>query len=72
MTDVDSEGNHAEFLPGDRVFVIPAKMEATVIRQTLHYDCGESFWGNLELMFDDGIKGSCHCWQVKKLLRVAR
>lgn len=57
----------APFQPGDRVYVAPAKMEATVIRQIRHYDGPESWWGNLELMYDDGIKGTSHCWQVKRI-----
>jgi len=65
---IDSEGKGPAFLPGDRVYVGPVKMEATVIRQILHYDGPEyCFWGNLELLYDDGIKGESHCWQVKKL-----
>lgn len=55
---------YKEFL---RVLVLPNKMKATVIRQVLHYDMNESFWGNLELVYDDGVKGTCNCWQVEKL-----
>jgi hypothetical protein len=51
----------------DRVFVMPVKLEATVIRQILHYDMNESFWGNLELEYDDGTKGISHGWQVKRI-----
>ena len=63
----DSEGNPPEFQNGDRVYVIPLTVEATVIRQILHYDGPETFWGNLELQYDDGVKGTSNCWQVKKL-----
>ena len=63
----DSNGKPPEFYSGDRVFVLPTQMEATVIRQVLHYDMNESFWGNLELMYDDGQKGTSHCWQVKRI-----
>lgn len=54
------------FKKGDRVYVHPAKMEATVIRQIKHYDQGDEFWGNLELEYDDGVKGTSHCWQVER------
>lgn len=64
---LDSEGNPPKFYSGDRVYVLPLKMEATVIRQVLHYDLGETFWGNLELVYDDGVKGVSNCWQVKKI-----
>ena len=57
----------APFKKGDRVFVLPLGLEATVIRQIKHYDLNEEFWGNLELEYDDGVKGTSHCWQVKKL-----
>lgn len=64
---LDSNGNPPRFLPGERVYVIPVKMEATVIKQMLSYDSGESFWGNLKLKYDDGYWGTSHSWQVKKL-----
>jgi hypothetical protein len=67
MEQLDSAGKGPAFLPGDRVYVGPIKMEATVIRQVLHHDGPESFWGNLELLYDDGVKGESHCWQVKKI-----
>jgi hypothetical protein len=63
----DSNGNPPKFLPGDRVYVHPMRQEATVIKQVLHWDYPESFWGNLELQYDDGIKGTSHCWQVEKV-----
>ena len=67
ICEIDSDGRGPKFLPGDRVFVGPNKMEATVIKQTLHYDGDESFWGNLRLKYDDGIEGTSNSWQVKKL-----
>lgn len=64
---LDSKGNPPRFFPGDRVYVMPVKMEATVIEQMLSYDSGEYFWGNLKLKYDDGYEGTSHSWQVKKL-----
>lgn len=55
------------FKPGERVYVGPANMEAIVIRQHRCYDGDEVFWGNVELLYDDGIKGVSHNWQLKKL-----
>ena len=52
---------------GDRVLVIPLKREATIIRQILHYDGPECFYGNVELEFDDGSKGLANGWQCKKV-----
>lgn len=56
-----------KFLPGDRVFVLPLKMEATVIRQIKHYDGPDEFWGNVELQYDDGVKGVSNSWQLDRL-----
>ena len=56
-----------KFKQGDRVCVLPLKMEATVIRQIKHYDGDEEFWGNVELQYDDGIKGISNSWQLEKL-----
>lgn len=64
---LDSNGEPAQFEPGTRVYVIPLKMEATVIEQILHHDGWETFWGNLVLLYDDGITGTSHCWQVKRI-----
>lgn len=64
---LDSEGNPPMFYSGDRVIVLPNNMKATVIRQILHFDMNESFWGNLELMYDDGVKGTSNSWQVKRI-----
>jgi hypothetical protein len=64
---LDSEGKPPKFIEGDRVFVLANKMQATVLRQILHHDMNESFWGNLELLYDDGIKGTCNSWQVERI-----
>ena len=64
----DSNGNYAEYKVGDRVYVHPMRQQATVIRQVLHHDGPESFWGNLELQYDDGIKGISHSWQCSKVV----
>jgi hypothetical protein len=66
-TTSDTEGRPPTFIEGDRVWVNPLRMEATVIRQILHWDYPESFWGNVELMYDDGVKGTSNCWQLEKL-----
>ena len=65
--ELDSNGKPPEFIKGDRVSVLFNKQEATVIRQILHYDMNESFWGNLELLDDTGVKRITNCWQVKKI-----
>lgn len=65
---VDSNGKKPEYKEGDRVYVHPAKMQATVIKQILHHDGSETFWGNLELLYDDGIKGTSHSWQCSKVV----
>lgn len=65
--NIDSDGNGPGFHTGERVYVAPLKMEATVVKQRLHYDGPESFWGDLELLYDDGLSGASHCWQVTKV-----
>ena len=67
ICNIDSDGKGPQFLNGDRVYVGPNKLNATVIKQVKHYDGPDSFWGNLELQYDDGIKGTSHSWQVTKL-----
>lgn len=67
ICDIDSDGRGPEYHAGDRVLVLPNKMKATVIKQRIHYDGNESFWGNLELMYDDNTRGISHCWQVKRI-----
>ena len=67
ICEIDSDGRGPEFHSGDRVYVQPMRQEATVIRQIHHFDGPESFWGDVELKYDDGIKGTSHGWQVKKV-----
>lgn len=64
----DSKGHGPEYKPGERIYCHPARQQATVIRQVLHHDGDESFWGNLELQYDDGIKGTAHGWQCSKVV----
>jgi hypothetical protein len=65
----DSDGNGPTYKKGDRVWVAPAKMEATVIEQILHWDYPESFYGNVKLKFDDGTEGVSNCWQLSRVVR---
>ena len=67
LHESDFNENEPEFKAGDRVFVLPLKMEATVIKQRKMYDWDEPFWGNVELQYDDGEKGISHSWQLEKL-----
>jgi len=64
---VDDCGNGPIWKPGDRVWVAPLKLQATVIQQQLSYDSGEQFWGNVELLYDDGVKGISNSWQIMKI-----
>ena len=65
----DSEGNGPIYKKGDRVWVAPLKMEATVIEQILHHDHPESFYGNVKLKFDDGVEGESHSWQLSRVVK---
>jgi len=67
LNDMDYEGKPAPFQHGDRVLVGPLSMVATVVRQRKCYDGPDVFWGNVELLYDDGIKGVSNSWQLKKL-----
>lgn len=60
----DSNGYFPDWYPGDRVWVAPLKMEATVIEQILTWDYPESFWGNVRLRYDDGVEGISNNWQL--------
>jgi hypothetical protein len=57
--------NEPVWLRGQRVIVLPLMMEATVVRQLRHYDCGEEFWGNVIVRYDDGIYGESNSWQLR-------
>ena len=61
----DSEGKTRRWFIGDRVFVGPNGMIATVVKQRLHHDGSESFFGNVDLLYDDGVKGESNSWQLK-------
>jgi len=64
----DSSGNLRSFYKGDRVKLLQVPWRGTmgtVVRQILHYDCDETFWGNLVVDWDGGVRGTCNCWQVE-------
>jgi len=64
---IDSSGQTAKYTAGTKVRVGPNGMVATVIKQWLHYDGPESFWGNVLVEYDDGIRGTCNSWQLQYL-----
>jgi len=64
---IDSDGLGPKFHKGDRVYVHPIKMEATVIEQMLGTDGGETYWGNVRLKHDDGLTGISNSWQLEKI-----
>ena len=64
---VDSDGKGPQYQPGERVYVSPMKMQATVIEQFLSYDYPESFWGNVQVKYDDGVVGVSNSWQLMKI-----
>ncbi len=66
---LDSEGRSPHWQPGERVWVTPVAMEATVIEQILSYDYPESFWGNVRLQYDDGVEGESNSWQLAKVVK---
>jgi hypothetical protein len=64
----DSGGNGPMWRPGDRVWVAPLKLKATVIQQLLSYDGPDyCFWCYVELQYDDGTKGISNNWQIMKI-----
>ena len=65
--ELDSNGNPSQYNPSDHVYVLPLKLEATIIKQHLSYDYPESFWGNVSLQYDDGVTGICNSWQLKRI-----
>lgn len=64
---IDSDGQTAKFTSGTRVLVLPNQMQATVVKQHLSYDGSESFWGNVLVEYDDGIRGTCNNWQLERI-----
>lgn len=67
ICNIDSDGLGPKFNKNDRVYVHPLKQHATVIEQTLQYDYPDSFWGNVQVQYDDGITGISHSWQIEKV-----
>ena len=66
---VDSNGHGPSWRQGERAWVAPLKVEATVVEQRLSYDGEESFWGNVELVYDDGVKGVSNSWQLVRIVK---
>jgi hypothetical protein len=72
ICNIDSDGRGPKYRHGDRVLVVPLNQEATVIRQGLHFDGPESFWGNVRVKYDDGVQGISNSWQLKKITKESR
>ena len=62
--DDDLDRSNPPFKPGQPVWVRPCKRKATVIRQTIAYDGSEAFWGNVIVVYDNGLQGVCPLWQL--------
>lgn len=60
-----SDGRHAPFKAGDKVVFGPTGQMMTVVKQILHHDCGETFWGNLVVIDEAGEKAVVNCWQCR-------
>lgn len=67
MMEKDRPDHGPKFISGDRVLVLPLKMQATVIEQMHCYDYHNWFWGNVRVQYDDGLEGVSHSWQLRKL-----
>ena len=55
-----------EFKAGDKATFLPLKVEVEVVRQILHYDMGDEFYGNV-VVKHDGKEHTVNCWQLRKL-----
>jgi hypothetical protein len=64
----DSKGRVPQWQPGQRVWIACLGMQATVIQQTLSWDYPESFWGNVQLQYDDGVQGTSNSWQLSRVI----
>ena len=69
---LDSSGFPPTFMPGDRIKFLPwenAKTSefGTVIKQTMSFDSGNRFWGNVELDMDDNVRMTANSWQIRKI-----
>ena len=69
IKDLDDNGHGPSWRAGERAWVAPLRVEATVIQQRLSFDGNESFWGNVELLYDDGAKGVSNSWQLVRIVK---
>jgi hypothetical protein len=67
LCSIDSNGLGPRFLLGDKVLVLPNNLCATVVKQYLHYDGDESFWGNVLVKYEDNVLGTSNHWQLQLL-----
>jgi hypothetical protein len=67
---LDSEGRSPNMPAGTRVMFLPDRdpsKHGTIEMQMLHWDCGESFFGNVRVRMDDGRYIEANCWQCEAL-----
>jgi hypothetical protein len=54
-----------EFKAGEKVYSMQAQAMVEVVRQILHYDCGEEFYGNVVVLYE-GNEHTVNCWTLRK------
>lgn len=67
---LDSDGLAPGMPPGTRVVFCPDQddsKEGTVLYQRLHFDCAESFFGNVIVKMDDGQHIDGNCWLFREV-----
>lgn len=64
--EIDSEGRTPNLPPGTTVGLTDGKI-GTVLHQQLHWDSGESFFGNVLVETDDGRTYIYHAWMCRDL-----
>lgn len=72
LCQIDHDGKGPMFRPGDIVKVLPyALAKATVVKQMLSYDYPDVFWGNVEVIMNEGPFAGhtiiCNNWQLEPL-----
>lgn len=66
---LNSFGLPAPFQPGTtvRIIQVPWQGMGQIVKQHLHYDCGSTFWGNIDVLTVGGVIWYLHSWQVERV-----
>jgi hypothetical protein len=59
--------NEPEYKSGDKIWIGPSRLKATVVQQIYSYIEDDGYWGDVIVRYENGITGVEKCWQIMRI-----